>query len=167
MSLMNDIRAQMGRESGPVTAAQIAESLDVDGAKVRSAIYQASRQDAGIERHDDGTYSLVPGWKPDRTGDVPERAPAPSVRGTADGKRKKSRAKRSGRKNAEARPKRAYVRKATSRAIDPAQQSKAGEDELIPVRRGTLRALVHSLLESDRPVTPDLRSALVQLTSVA
>jgi hypothetical protein len=86
MSLMNDIRAQMGRESGPVTAAQIAEALDHDATKVRNAMYQASKQDAGIERHDDGTYSLVPGWKPGREVASPATAPAPHTAAPARAK---------------------------------------------------------------------------------
>ncbi|MCG2605018.1 MAG: hypothetical protein KBO60_18315 [Achromobacter sp.] len=66
MSTMDDIRAFMARQAGPVTPAQVAEALDIEGKKVRQAMYQAGRQEAGIEALDDGTYSLIPGWKPSR-----------------------------------------------------------------------------------------------------
>lgn len=163
MSLMNDIRAQMGRESGPVSAAQIAEALDVEAVKVPNAMYQASKQEAGIERHDDGTYSLVPGWKPSRGSDA--TAPAADKPRAAKVCEKKVAAKKVKPKKEAAAPRRSSAKSADKAKAPSASMDR--EDELIPVRRGTLRSLVHTILDSDLPVTPDLRSALRQLTAVA
>lgn len=168
MSLMHDIRTHMAKAAGPVTPKDVAEALDRDPAVVRNAMYQAHSQGAGIERLDDGTYSLIIGWKPARGAEtVSEVGAAPD----RTGKKKAPKERKAEGKKAAVKPKRAYVRKvkapSPAPAIDSTRRPRSGEDELVPVRRGTLRALVHAVLESDRPVTPDLRSALIQLTSVA
>lgn len=64
MSTMDDIRAEMARQGGPVKPADIAELLELERNAVVSAMYQAAKQEAGIQRYDDGTYGLIPGWKP-------------------------------------------------------------------------------------------------------
>lgn len=174
MSVMQQIRAVLGRASGPMRPKDALEQLDIDTdiKTVCDRMNQAANAGSGLERHDDGTYSLIPGWKPTRgPGSGTKETPEPAARRTTAPAAKKAKTKKPGRKKADAKPKRAYVRKAKAPVAAPAVESprraKSGEDELVPVRRGTLRALVHAVLESDRPVTPDLRSALIQLTSVA
>jgi hypothetical protein len=168
MSLMHDIRTHMATAAGPLTPKDVAEALDRDPAVVRNAMYQAHTQGAGIERLDDGTYSLIIGWQPARgAGAATEVVPAPD----RPEKKKPTRERKADRKKVTAKPKRAYIRNAKTPApapvVDSSRRTLSSEDELVPVRRGTLRALVHSVLESDSPVTPELRSALIQLTSVA
>lgn len=75
MSTIDDIRAAMAAAPGPVKPAEIAETLELDPKAVRNAMYQAAAQGAGIEKDDDGSYSLIPGWKPRARGAV-EEAPA-------------------------------------------------------------------------------------------
>jgi hypothetical protein len=168
MSLMHDIRTHMTKAAGPVTPKDVAEALDRDPAVVRNAMYQAHTQGAGIERLDDGTYSLIIGWKPARGAEATSESSAAPDRA---GKKKPTKERKAERKKAATKPKRAYVRKTRAPSAAPAAESSrratAGEDELVPIRRGTLRALVHAVLDSDQPVTADLRSALRQLTSVA
>jgi hypothetical protein len=168
MSLMHDIRTHMATAAGPVTPKDVAEALDQDPAAVRNAMYQAHTKGAGIERLDDGTYSLIIGWQPARgAGTSTDAGPSPDRPGT----KKPTKKPKADRKTGTAKPKRAYVRKAKAPSPAPAsngpRRTLSSEDELVPVRRGTLRALVHSVLQSDNPVTPELRSALIQLTSVA
>ena len=168
MSLMHDIRTHMATATGPVTPKDVAEALERDPAVVRNAMYQAHTQGAGIERLDDGTYSLIIGWKPARG---PEAASEVGAAPDRPGKKKAAKERKAEGKKAAAKPKRAYVRKAKAPAPAPAaeapRRNMSGEDELVPVRRGTLRALVHTILDSDLPVTTDVRCALRQLTSVA
>lgn len=168
MSLMHDIRTHMANAAGPVTPKDVAEALDRDPAVVRNAMYQADAHRAGIERLDDGTYSLIIGWKPARGAEVVSEVGAATDR---TGKKKARTEQKAEGKKAAAKPKRAYVRKTSAHPVAPPAESSrratAGEDELIPIRRGILRALVHAILDSDLPVTTDLRCALRQLTSVA
>jgi hypothetical protein len=174
MSVMQEIRAVLGRASGPMRPKDVLDQLetDTDIKAVCDRMNQAANNGQGLERHDDGTYSLIPGWKPTRgpgsgTQGVPDASPRQVV--AAKGRKAKP-SKADGRKAA-SKPKRAYVRKAKAPSpapvADATRRTPNSEDELVPVRRGTLRALVHSVLESDSPVTPELRNALIQLTSVA
>jgi hypothetical protein len=172
MSVMQQIRAVLGRASGPMRPKDVLEQLDIDTdiKTVCDRMAQAANAGSGPERHDDGTYSLIPGWKPTRgPGSGTQAAQEPVARPARAPKAKKAKARKAEGKKAAAKPKRAYVRKAKAPTpvADSPRRTKGGEDELVPVRRGTLRALVHAVLESDRPVTPELRSALIQLTSVA
>ncbi|MGH8029886.1 MAG: hypothetical protein ACREO3_08130 [Arenimonas sp.] len=63
MSTIDDIRAEMAKADGAVQPRDIAEALDLDPKAVRNALYQAWTQKAGVEKYDDGTYGLIPGWK--------------------------------------------------------------------------------------------------------
>lgn len=171
MSLMNDIRAQMGRESGPVTAAQISEALDVDAVKVRNAMYQASKQDAGIERHDDGTYSLVPGWNPSRAAETATPA-TPNLRApkVLAKKPKAKKAAAAARAKSNTKPKRAYTRKAkpaSAAAIDTSRPTLPVDSEYVRVSRTSLALLVEGVLDGNAPITGALRGALREATSHA
>lgn len=154
MSTMDDIRAYMARQAGPVTPAQVAEALELDAKAVRAAMYQASKQEAGIERLDDrqpvqlvgwghGTYSLIPGWKPSRKPAEAEYAP-PAAR---DKKRDKGR--------------RAAKRtiKRTSKAASAAPPAPA-RAATVKVARTCLTTLIAAVLDGDAPITGCLRSAL-------
>lgn len=153
MSTMDDIRAYMARQAGPVTPAQVAEALELDAKAVRGAMYQASKQEAGIERLDDGTYSLIPGWKPSRKPAEAEYAPP-----TAAEPAKKPRAARDkkptkGKKAA----KRAIKR--TAKAASAAAPAPA-RAATVTVARTCLTTLVAAVLDGDAPITGRLRSAL-------
>jgi hypothetical protein len=172
MSLMNDIRAQMGRESGPVTAAQISEALDVDAVKVRNAMYQASKQDAGIERHDDGTYSLVPGWKPGRAAETATPTTPSSRTPKAAAKKPKSqKAAATVRAKAGTKPKRAYTRKGSppsaANAIDTSRPALPVDSEYVRISRTSLALLVEGVLDGNAPIAGALRGALREATSHA
>jgi hypothetical protein len=121
MSLIAEIREQMGRESGPVHPKHLAEVLDQDIATVRNTMNQASTKGHGIERLDDGTFSLIPGWKPARgpnASAAPEEAPAAAAPGKPKRKyvrkaaaAKPVKAKRAIKVKSAPKPKRAYTRK--------------------------------------------------------
>lgn len=160
MSLMDDIRAQMRKAAGPVTPAEIAEALDANAAAVRGAMYQAARQGVGIERHDDGTYSADPNWKPVRgAGDEPATAPATKheKKPTREAKPRKKPGRKLGRKPA-ANPKAARSRRA------PARVSAGASD--IPARR-VLAALVDAVYASGVAIAGDLRDAMREAAKFA
>lgn len=147
MSTMDDIRAYMARQAGPVTPAQVAEALELDGKAVRGAMYQASKQEAGIERLDDGTYSLIPGWKPSRKPAEAEDAPPAAAKSTK-------------------KPRAAKAKKATKRAAKhatkaaPAAAPASSRAATVTVARTCLTTLVAAVLDGDAPITGRLRSAL-------
>ena len=147
MSTMDDIRAYMARQAGPVTPAQVAEALELDAKAVRGAMYQASKQEAGIERLDDGTYLLIPGWKPSRKPAEAEYAPPAAAKPekkprVAKGKKA---AKRASKRTAKAAP---------AAAPTPSRAT------TVTVARSCLTTLVAAVLDGDAPITGRLRSAL-------
>lgn len=79
MSAIEDIREFMKGAAGPVKPAEVAEALELDPKAVRSAMYQAAAQGAGIEKDDDGSYSLIPNWKPRARGGEVEAEAAPAA----------------------------------------------------------------------------------------
>ena len=153
MSTMDDIRAYIARQSGPVTPAQVAEALELDGKAVRGAMYQASKQDAGIEKLDDGTYSLIPGWKPSRKPAEAEDTPPAAAKSTKKprpGKAKKpAKAKKAAKRAA---------KRATKAA--PAAAPASSRAATVTVARTCLTTLVAAVLDGDAPITGCLRSAL-------
>ena len=153
MSTMDDIRAYMARQSGPVTPAQVAEALELDGKAVRGAMYQASKQDAGIERFDDGTYSLIPGWKPSRKPAEAEDTPPAEAKST-----KKPRAAKA-KKPAKATKAAKRAAKRTAKAAPAAAQA-SSRAATVTVARTCLTTLVAAVLDGDAPITGRLRSAL-------
>lgn len=156
MSTMDDIRAFMARQAGPVTPAQVAEGLDLEGKKVRQAMYQAANQAAGIEALDDGTYSLIPGWKPSRkapSAKAETSTPAaPTKAATKD--RKPAKVKAAEAKKPRTASKRASKPPRTAAAEAPARTAQ------VTVPRSCLTTLVAAVLDGDAPITGRLRSAL-------
>ena len=156
MSTMNDIRAHMARQAGPVTATQVAEALDLEAKKVRQAMYQAARQEAGIEALDDGTYSLIPGWKPSREPATDTAAaPAKALRKAKQPKAKQPQARKS-------------KAKRVPKAEAPKRQAATpGSDGFVRIRRSSLAVLVDAVLAGDVDIKDRLRGALRDASSCA
>lgn len=154
MSTMDDIRAFMARQAGPVTPAQVAEALELDAKAVRGAMYQAANQGAGIERLDSGEYSLIPGWKPTRKPAEAESAPKPAA--------KPAKKPRSGKAKAKAKkPARApKAVKRANKATPAAAPASLRLDVTVTVARSCLTTLVAAVLDGDAPITGRLRTAL-------
>lgn len=192
MSLIADIRAQMARESGPVHPKHLAEVLDQDLTTVRNTMNQANTKGYGIERLDDGTFSLIPGWKPGRGPNAAAEPTADTPAAKTAAVPPKDQAPRSTSKKAIAKPKRAYVRKAAEakpskaknaakpkrayvrRARTPAQPVSAlsrpalkADQEHVFVSRTSLALLVEGVLDGNAPITGALRTALREATSHA
>lgn len=169
MSLIADIRAQMALESGPVHPKQLAEVLDQDLATIRNTMNQASTKGHGIERLDDGTFSLIPNWTPSRGPNAGlEPAPTPSPKPPRKAKKaapaKKPRKATATKPKAD-KPKRTYTR----RAAPAARKSKAaplrlvvtlGDEGTVQVSRSSLKALVSAVLAGEQEITSELRIAL-------
>jgi hypothetical protein len=175
MSLIAEIREHMSRQSGPVHPKQVAEALDQDVAIVRNTMNQANTKGHGIERDDDGTFSLIPGWAPSRGPNAvePAAAPAaaaiPAVAAPASSSPAKARTAAT-----PAKAKRGYVRKekpATERQpttpTQPPRRQASQSAETVQMSRGSLALLVDAVLASDRPITPALRAALRETASHA
>lgn len=178
MSLIADIRAQMARESGPVHPRHLAEVLDQDVTTVRNTMNQAATKGHGIERLDDGKFSLIPDWAPARgpnAGADPAPTPQPTPTATSKLKKtakaapaKKHRKAKAGKVKAD-KPKRAYTR----RAAPAAKKTKPGrlivvatlgDEGAVQVSRSSLRALVSAVLAGEQEITPELRTALREAT---
>ncbi|PRH82837.1 hypothetical protein [Arenimonas caeni] len=153
MSTMDDIRAFMARQAGPVTPAQVAEALELEGKKVRGAMYQAANQGAGIERLDDGTYSLIPGWKPTCKPAEAESVPTPAAKPAKTPRVAKAR------KPAKAKKAAKRASKRTTKAA-PAAAPTLSLAATATVTRICLTTLVAAVLDGDVPITGRLRSAL-------
>lgn len=194
MSLMDDIRAVMKRASGPMLPQEVHEQLDTDEAvsTVRARMHQAATQGAGLERHDDGSYSLIPNWAPKllRSGNDSTAAEAAPVTAAAEtlrtaekpvpapkprpAKAAKLSASRRGRKPGP-KPGRAAAPAPTARRVGrprkataaPARQPEAAgagaAADVVQIPRGVLRTLVTEVLESGRPVSENSRQALLAL----
>jgi hypothetical protein len=178
MSLIADIREHMARQSGPVHPKQVAEALEQELATVRTTMNQASTKGYGIERLDDGTFSLIPGWVPARgpnAAAVPAAAEPPAGKAKAPAKGKVRGGGRKAKAIKPAKTKRAYVRKpkaAAPKAMParkaPARAATAAAatgGERVSLTRTSLDALVQGVLASETPITPALRSALREATS--
>jgi hypothetical protein len=136
----------------------VAEALELDGKAVRGAMYQASKQEAGIERLDDGTYSLIPGWRPSRKPAEAEYAPPPAAnperKPRAAGAKKPAKANKA-------------VKRATKRTskASPAAAPAGARAATVTVARTCLTTLVAAVLDGDAPITGRLRSALREASS--
>lgn len=156
MSTMDDIRAFMARQAGPVTPAQVAEGLDIEAKKVRQAMYQAGRQAAGIEALDDGTYSLIPGWKPSREPAADTAAsPAKALRKAKQPKAKQPKARK------------AKATRAPKAEAPKRQAATPGSDSFVRIRRSSLAVLVDAVLAGDVDIKGRLRGALRDASSCA
>ena len=181
MSLIADIRAQMARESGPVHPKHLAEVLEQDLATVRNTMNQASTKGHGIERLDDGKFSLIPNWAPARgpnaaADPAPTPPPTPTAKTTSKLKKtakaepaKKPRKAKDAKVKAD-KPKRAYTRRAAPAAKKPNSSSPAivvtsGGDSAVQVSRSSLRTLVSAVLAGEQEITPELRAALREATN--
>jgi hypothetical protein len=186
MSLIADIRAQMALESGPVHPKHLAEVLDQDLATVRNTMNQASTKGHGIERLDDGTFSLIPGWKPARGPNAAaESAEAPTPL-KKPAKVKAAKQKPAAAKKV-AKAKRAYVKRAKAEKAEPQKRTylRRKNAEFAPVEatpfarpevhskegvffsRTSLALLVEGVLDGNAPITGALRVALREATSHA
>ena len=180
MSLIADIRAQMARESGPVHPKHLAEVLEQDLATVRNTMNQASTKGHGIERLDDGKFSLIPNWAPARgpnaaADPAPTPPPTPTAKTTSKLKKtakaepaKKPRRAKAAKVTAD-KPKRAYTRGGATAAKKPkpgrlASVATLGDDGAVQVTRSSLRALVSAVLAGEQEITPELRAALREAT---
>jgi hypothetical protein len=174
MSLIAEIREQMGRESGPVHPKHLAEVLDQDIATVRNTMNQASTKGHGIERLDDGTFSLIPGWKPARGPNAAAEPVAKPVKATRAVKAPKKAAKKKAAKAAPDKPKRKYVRRAQAPAATfgpsgeiarPKVTSIIGDN--VPFSRTSLALLVEGVLAGNAEIDLSLRKALREAASHA
>lgn len=180
MSLIAEIRAQMARESGPVHPKHIAEVLEQDLATVRNTMNQANTKGNGIERLEDGTFSLIPNWVPTRgpnaaaePASTPPQSPTP--KNLSKGKKavkpapaKKTRKAKVASEKAE-KPKRAYTRRAAPVAKRPTPGRPAiavarGDEGSARVSRSSLRTLVSAVLAGEQEITTELRAALREAT---
>lgn len=180
MSLINDIRALMAKQSGPVHPKLVAEVLDQDLSTVRNTMNQANTKGHGIERLDDGTFMLIPGWKAARGPNAaPEPAgtasaakgPAASPGATAVASKAPSKsAKKRAAKAAADKPKRKYVRKAPStpkakpvRSVPPTFSN----PDTVMFSRTSLALLVEGVLAGNAEIDLSLRKALREAASHA
>jgi hypothetical protein len=169
MSLIADIRAQMALESGPVHPKHLAEVLDQDLATIRNTMNQASSKGHGIERLDDGTFSLIPNWTPSRGPNAGvEPAPTPSPKPPRKSKKaapaKTPRKAKASKAKAD-KPKRTYTRRAAPAAKKPKAAPlrlvvTLGDECTVQVSRSSLKALVSAVLAGEQEITPELRIAL-------
>lgn len=64
------IRDALRLSGEPMTAGQLVEALDIENRPERVRFYKhlssVAHQGLGVERLDDGRYSLIPGWEPKR-----------------------------------------------------------------------------------------------------
>ena len=188
MSLIADIRAQMARESEPVHPRHLAEVLEQDVTTVRNTMNQAATKGHGIERLDDGKFSLIPGWAPARGPNAaadPAPAPAPEPPNQANTSAVATPAPRKPKAQAEpAKKKRAYTRRApvkskkTPRVAKrkPSPKPKAGRKlrvvvsvpalpgDAVLLSRTSLTALVTAVLDGEQEITSALRAALREAT---
>lgn len=176
MSLIADIRAQMARESGPVHPRHLAEVLEQDVTTVRNTMNQAATKGHGIERLDDGKFSLIPNWAPARGPNAavdPAPTPAPTkplkakkpVKASPAKKPKKAKAA----KVKDDKPKRAYTRRAapvgkTPKPLRLSSVVTLGDEGFVQVSRSSLRTLVSAVLSGEQEITPELRAALREAT---
>lgn len=178
MSLIADVRAQMARESGPVHPKHLAEVLEQDLATVRNTMNQASTKGHGIERLDDGKFSLIPNWAPARGPNAAaDTAPTPTPTAKTTSKlqetgkatpAKKPRKAKAAKVKAD-KPKRAYTRRAAPAARQPKPSRQAivvtsGGDSAVQVSRSSLRTLVSAVLAGEQEITPELRAVLREAT---
>ncbi len=180
MSLINEIRELMAKQIGPVHPKYVAEVLDQDLSTVRNTMNQANTKGNGIERLDDGTFMLIPGWKPTRgpnavaepaeTAGAPP-APAASPEATPGARKApKKVAKKRAAKAATGMPKRKYVRKAApTPKAKPARQAPIGTNSLdrVMFSRTSLVLLVQGVLAGNAEIDPILRQALREAASHA
>lgn len=180
MSLINDIRALMANQSGPVHPKYVAEVLDQDLSTVRNTMNQANTKGNGIERLDDGTFMLIPGWKPSRgpnavaepediAGAPPATATPPEAAPVAR-KAPKKIAKKRAAKAATIKPKRKYVRKAApAPRTKPARQAPTSTNSLDKVMfsRTSIALLVQGVLAGNAEIDLSLRNALREAASHA
>ena len=188
MSLIADIRAQMALESGPVHPRHLAEVLDQDVTTVRNTMNQAATKGHGIERLDDGKFSLIPGWAPARGPNAaadPAPAPAPEPPNQANTSAAATPTPRKAKAKAEpAKTKRAYTRRAPVKSKKPGRVAKrkrspktkvarklrvvvsvpALRGEAVLLSRTSLKALVTAVLDGEQEITPALRAALRETT---
>lgn len=126
-------------KSGPMKPSAIADHLGVTDQDERKALYQAIRQMAakqrGIEQLDDGSVSIIPGWKP-----------APRGRNAAAAE-----------PATKTRSRRAVV--PIERKRKPAAKGKAGKVSKLPaeVIEAAVARTVHA--QAAAPVIPGIRSA--------
>lgn len=143
MSQIDDIRTWMAAQSAPVTSTEVAEALELEPKPTRDLLYQSAKNRNGIERLDDGTYSLVPGWVPRKMGRAPTAKPA----------------RKAPKRKAAAKPACKPHRKATepcrAKLYDPSSSC-----TLVPIERIALRTLADAVLAGDTPIDAATRSAL-------
>lgn len=193
MSTMDDIRASMAQQGGPVKPGEIAELLEIEQKAVASAMYQAAKQGSGIERHDDGSYSLIPGWKPARGAAAaaeatqePAPSPAPADAPARRGRRpraqlvkpaaekrarkpraaKKAKAEKPARKPKKAPRSTTARKKRAPRAEAPAVEQPS-DATTIQLPRQTVRLLVAGVLAFGGELGADLREAVLEATKEA
>ncbi len=188
MSLIADIRAQMALESGPVHPRHLAEVLEEDVTTVRNTMNQAATKGHGIERLDDGKFSLIPGWAPARGPNAaadPAPAPAPEPPNQANTSAIATPAPRKTKAQGEpAKKKRAYKRRApvkskkalrvakrksspntkVARKLRVAVSAPALPGDTVLLSRTSLKALVTAVLDGEQEITPALRAALREAT---
>lgn len=193
MSTIDDIRAAMAAAAGPVKPAEIAETLELDPKAVRSAMYQAAVQGAGIEKDDDGSYSLIPGWKPRARGAESESAADPAPQDAAPPVRKPRKAAENAKKPRAARapkaarePREAVAKKRTPRKLKPApavrrrapradgsaatpavSDAPIAHFHTILLPRQTVRLLVAGVLAFGGVLGDELRAAVLEATKEA
>lgn len=163
MSTMDDIRAHMARQADPVTPAQVAEALELEGTKVRQAMRQAAIQGAGIEALDDGTYSLIPGWKPSRKAAASDTETPPAAAPRAA----KAKAKRGPKPRKAAKGTKVREAKAAARPAPVKRTPAAARGETVEIPRVSLNCLVDAVLASEMPITGPVRAALREASSCA
>lgn len=180
MSLINEIRELMAKQSGPVHPKYVAEVLDQDLSTVRNTMNQANTKGNGIERLDDGTFMLIPGWKPSRgpnavaepaaiAGAPPAPAASPGVSAVAR-KAPKKIAKKRAAKAAPGKAKRKYVRKAAPTPKGrTARQAPLVANNLdnVMFSRTSLALLVQGVLAGNAEIDLSLRHALREAASHA
>lgn len=70
MSSCSEIRKVLATSGEPMRPRDICDALGCEGEKERKSVYASlavmAKDKAGVEKLDDGRYSLIPGWKPKR-----------------------------------------------------------------------------------------------------
>lgn len=81
MARTDDIRSALAQSGEPMFPREICDALGIEDATERknasASVAAMASNGAGIERMDDGRYSLIPGWKNSRGAEKPAAPPVP------------------------------------------------------------------------------------------
>jgi hypothetical protein len=170
MATTEEIRDAL--KGGPLKPSEIADQLGLTDQAERTALYGAVNQlvakERGVERLDDGTVTLIPGWKPTR-GSASTAKPARKARAAPERPTKatrKARGAKHARKQAR-RPRTAAEDQPERPALDEAAVQTAIHNRACTLPAATVRRLLAHIFGSERPLDAFTRQAVVEAAKEA